>query len=52
MEHLDEHDVAVLSVDETAGSLTINSEGQIIDETNTNRYTAWSVFKGAFLFIL
>lgn len=40
MEHLDEHEVAVLSVDETAGSLTVNSEGQGINETNTNRYTS------------
>lgn len=54
MEHLDEHEVAVLSVDETAGSLTVNSEGHGINETNTNRYTSMlhgSVLKGAKNFV-
>ncbi|CAC5397956.1 unnamed protein product [Mytilus coruscus] len=44
MEQRDALEVAVLSDDEIAGSLTINSDGQEINETHTNRQNClWSI---------
>ncbi|XP_052071572.1 uncharacterized protein LOC127709912 [Mytilus californianus] len=44
MEQRDAFEVAVLSDDEITGSLTINSDGQEINETHTNRRNClWSI---------